>query len=172
MSRLLTTATLSFILYLALTTATGGLGVWNPIELVIGVVFALLVAVLTRNLAGTDWPRVLSPRRWILFIAYLIGPFFWALTKANFDVVSRVVTGRIRPGIVRMATGLTSDASLTLLANSITLTPGTLSVDVDEETRDLYVHWINIDDRSLEQMPRECGLICGPFPQWARRIAE
>ncbi|HHE41809.1 MAG TPA: cation:proton antiporter [Dehalococcoidia bacterium] len=172
MSRFLTTAILSFILYLVLTTATGSAGIWNPIELSIGVGIALLVAALTRPLVSDNWPRLLSPQRWFLFLIYLAGPFFWALTKANFDVVYRVITGRIRPGIVRMATGLSNDASMTLLANSITLTPGTLSVEVDTKTRDLYVHWIHVDEQALKQLPRECSLICGPFPQWARRIAE
>jgi multicomponent Na+:H+ antiporter subunit E len=171
MARFSTTAALSFLLYLALTSATGTAGIWNGVEIGIGVLVALLTATLTRGLTVPTWPRLLSPRRWLLFVVYLVGPFFLALAKANFDVVYRVITGRIRPGIVRMRTGLENDASITLLANSITLTPGTLSVDVDGKTNDLYVHWINVDERILEQLPRDCTQICGTFPQWARRIA-
>ena len=131
-----------------------------------------MVGLLTKDIFIKKSLRMLSPRRCLLFLVYLVGPFFVAMAKANIDVVYRVITGRINPGIVRISPGLTNDLSLTLLANSITLTPGTLSVDVDEKTNDLYVHWINVDKTALEKMPRDCEYICGPFPKWARRIAE
>jgi len=53
------------------------------------------------------------------------------------------------------------------LADSITLTPGTLTVDIDEEKNDLYIHWINVT--TLEPTTHH---ICSNFPQWIRRIAE
>jgi len=56
---------------------------------------------------------------------------------------------------------------ITLLADSITLTPGTLSVDIDEKNNDLYVHWINVT--TLKPTTHH---ICANFPQWIRRIAE
>lgn len=74
------------------------------------------------------------------------------MAKANFDVAYRVITGKINPGIVKMSPGLKTDTALTFLANSITLTPGTLSVDTDDE-KNLYVHWINVDEEALEKMP-------------------
>ena len=172
MARFAATALLSFVLYLVLTTATGAVAIWNGIEIAIGVIFAILVAALTRNLIGENWERLLSPRRWLLFIIYFFGPFLWAMTVANFDVVYRVITGRIKPGIVRIAPNLKNDASVTLLANSITLTPGTLTVEVDEQSNDMYIHWINVDEKQLEKMPRDCEPVCGGFPKWARRIAE
>jgi len=94
------------------------------------------------------------------------------MAKANIDVAYRVITGRINPGIVKISPNLKNDLSLTLLATSITLTPGTLSVEVDEETNDLYVHWINVKMDALKKMPRDYKDICGTFPDWARRIAE
>jgi len=89
------------------------------------------------------------------------------LIKANIDVAYRVITGKINPGIVKISPQLKSDAAITMLANSITLTPGTLSVDIDEDNNDLYIHWINVTDLkpSIED-------ICGNFPEWVRRIAE
>ncbi|HHH78266.1 MAG TPA: cation:proton antiporter, partial [Thermoplasmatales archaeon] len=93
------------------------------------------------------------------------------MAKANFDVAYRVITGKINPGIVKMSPGLKSDTALTFLANSITLTPGTLSVDTDDE-KNLYVHWINIDEEALKEMPRPCKPVCSTFPKWARRVAE
>ncbi|MCL0059781.1 Na+/H+ antiporter subunit E [Dehalococcoidia bacterium] len=115
---------------------------------------------------------MLNPRRWVLFLVYLIGPFFWGMAKANVDVAYRVITGRINPGIVKISPGLKTDLGITLLANSITLTPGTLSVEVDEETNELYIHWINVKKEVLEKMPRDYRYVCEKFPDWARRVAE
>jgi len=171
MARFITSAFLCFLLYLMLTTGTGSVGVWNRGELTTGLILSLLVAALAGPFVPRAWASVLNPRRWGLFLIYLIGPFFWAMTKANLDVVYRVITGRIKPGIVRIAPGLPNDVSTTLLANSITLTPGTLTVEVDEKTNDLFIHWINVDEAVLARTPRDYSGICGSFPQWARRIA-
>ena len=72
------------------------------------------------------------------------------MAKANIDVAYRVITGKINPGIVKISPGLKTDLGITLLADSITLTPGTLSVDIDEKNNDLYIHWINVHVEDLE----------------------
>jgi multicomponent Na+:H+ antiporter subunit E len=131
----------------------------------------VVVGALLRNrFVGRDL-RMLNPVRWFLFLVYLF-PFFFAMARANFDVAYRVITGRINPAIVKINPNLKNDLSLTILANSITLTPGTLSVDVDDKSNELYVHWINIDPKVLKDMPRDYHPICNGFPDWARRIAE
>jgi multicomponent Na+:H+ antiporter subunit E len=107
-----------------------------------------------------------------MFIVYVIGPFFYGMAKANFDVAYRVITGRINPGIVKISPGLRSDLGTTMLANSITLTPGTLSVDVDEDKNDLYIHWINVEKKAIKEKPVECEKVCGSFAKWVRRITE
>lgn len=170
-ARFATSVLLCFLLYLTLTTGTGDVGIWNRGELTTGLILSVLVGALVVRVIPPGWVKVLNPRRWGLFLVYLIGPFFWAMTKANLDVVYRVITGRIKPGIVRITPQLPNDVSTTLLANSITLTPGTLTVEVDEKTNDLFIHWINVDEAALKQTPRDCSGICGTFPQWARRIA-
>jgi len=172
MAAFATTAILSVLLYLVFTTASGAVLVWSGTELLFGAAFALMVAAMSRRILHDKWPQILNPRRLLLFIVYLFGPFLVALAKANFDVVYRVITGRINPGIVRISPGLKTDSGITLLANSITLTPGTLTVEVDEKTNDLYVHWINVDEQVLTTSPRDYSQICGGFPEWARRIAE
>ena len=168
----LTTAFGAFLLYLLLTTGSGHLFLWSKEELIIGAIFALIVAAIVRKVFAARNLRLLNPKRWFLLLAYIIWPFFPAMAKANFDVVYRVITGRINPGIVRISPKLKTDAGITMLANSITLTPGTLSVEVDEETNDLYVHWIRVNEEALEKMPRDYKYLCGNFPDWARRVAE
>ena len=115
---------------------------------------------------------MLNPVRWFAFLAYAIVPFFFSMAKANVDVAYRVITGKINPGIVRISPDLKTDLGITMLANSITLTPGTLSVDIDEDKNDLYVHWINVKKEALTKKPVDCKYVCGNFPKWVRRVAE
>ncbi|KUK13548.1 MAG: Na+/H+ antiporter subunit E [Synergistetes bacterium] len=159
---------LSYLFYLILTMSSGDLGLWSSSELVVGIPVALVAGLAGGRVFGEYVPAsLLNPIKWVLFLYYVFVPFFIAMAKANIDVAMRVLTGKINPGIVRIKTGLKKSMSLTFLANSITLTPGTLSVDVDEESNDLYVHWIDV--KNIEPEPAE---VCGDFPQWARRIAE
>ena len=58
-------------------------------------------------------------------------------------------------------------AAQTVLADSITLTPGTMTVDVDPENGDLYVHWIYVSDLH----PTE-DMVYGSFGEWVRRITR
>jgi multicomponent Na+:H+ antiporter subunit E len=168
------TSIVAFILYLLLTLGSGTIGAWSLAEWISGAILSLIVGAIAgriafdRNRPGKKSSfRMLNPLRLLLFLVYLIGPFLWAMAKANLDVAYRVITGKIRPGIVRLSPGLSTDFGITLLANSITLTPGTLSVDVDEESGDLFVHWINVKDTEPT-----AKAVCGSFPDWARRIAE
>jgi multicomponent Na+:H+ antiporter subunit E len=160
---------LSLIGYFLLTVSSGEiLGLWSIFELVTGIILSLIVAVLaTKVLFQKRNYKILNPRRWITFLIYFIGPFFWSMIKCNLDVAYRVITGKINPGIVKISPGLKTDLGITLLADSITLTPGTLTVDIDEKTNDLYIHWINVTT-----LTPTTADICGTFPQWIRRIAE
>ena len=79
-----------------------------------------------------------------------IWVFLWALLRSNLDVARRTLDPRlpINPGIVRVRTTLRSRLGRLALANSITLTPGTLTV----ETRDdmFYIHWIDAEATDIE----------------------
>ncbi|HEY4711894.1 MAG TPA: Na+/H+ antiporter subunit E [Dehalococcoidia bacterium] len=168
--KFLITTVVAYLAYLILTIGSGTVFLWSREELIVGAVFAVIAGALLKNrFIGKDL-RMLNPRRWFTFLVYLF-PFFFAMAKANVDVAYRVITGRINPAIVKINPNLKNDMSLTLLATSITLTPGTLSVDVKPETNELYVHWINVDPEVLKDMPRDYHPICGSFPDWARRIA-
>jgi multicomponent Na+:H+ antiporter subunit E len=134
------------------------------------VVIAFLLAVTIVLVASSSsrpgfWSlRGLDPRRWWLFLRYVFGPFAVGLAQANWDVAKRVITGEINPGIVKFNPRLKTDMGRTMLANSITLTPGTLTVDIDDEGV-FYIHAINLT--SLTPTEED---ICGTFGQWTRRI--
>lgn len=162
----LTTWIFSFLGYLALAAGSGPvLGLWAWAEIGLGVVVATAVAALAARWFGAQVPaKALSPVRWAKVVAYACGKFFVELTKANFDVAWRVITGRIRPGIVKVRTPFGPGAGIVMLANSITLTPGTLTVEEDAENHVLYVHMINVPEgmETRDEVPvRELfGLDC------------
>lgn len=168
MGSYIATMILSYLFYLLLTAGSGDIGLWSSYELIMGIPVSVIAGLAGGRVFGEYVPStLLNPYRWVLFIYYIFVPFFTAMAKANIDVATRVITGKINPGIVKIKTGLKKDMALTFLANSITLTPGTLSVDVDEAENELYVHWIDVQNVSPD--PKD---VCGDFPEWARRIVE
>lgn len=113
-------------------------------ELIVGGIAALVIVLMP--LPGIS---VLGELRWTpkaigYGIAYLFY-FLWQLLKANIDVAFRVLHPKlpIEPGIVKVKTQLKSRLGRLLLANSITLTPGTITVETDGD--DFYVHWIKVE---------------------------
>jgi len=77
--------------------------------------------------------------------------FLFELIKSNLDVAYRVLSPKlpINPGIVEVKTKLKSKMARVLLSNSITLTPGTITVDIKEDI--LYIHWINVKSKNIEE---------------------
>lgn len=112
----------------------------------------------------------ISLRRYLWFL-YYIPLFIWECIKANIDVAYRVAHPDlpIHPGIVKVKTTLKSDTALTFLANSITLTPGTMSVDIDEENGVLYIHWIDVKDKDIQKATE---IIVKTFEDVLKRIFE
>lgn len=111
-------------------------------ELIAGVLVAAAVAVLAANRPPVFAGFRLTPMAPVAFVRYLIA-LIWALIRANLDMARRVLSPSlpIRPAIVHVKTSLRSDLGRLVLANSITLTPGTLTVDVEDDT--LTIHWID-----------------------------
>jgi multicomponent Na+:H+ antiporter subunit E len=163
------TAVCAFIAYLLLIA-----GSWNTAELITGGVLSLITAAISFRFFGESYKSRLNPLRLITTVVYVIGPFFIEMALANVSVAIAVITGKIRPGVVKYRSGLTTDLGITLLANSITLTPGTLTVDIDEETNDLYVHLINVAEGDEEKDVLEGKSVFSFFnlTPWIRRMAE
>ena len=111
--------------------------------LIAGVVISAAIA-----LAFASFARVYSVIRWspkvLFYYLVYLGVFFIELTKANLNVMRLVFSPRIdiEPGIVEIKTSLKSPIGRLALANSITLTPGTLVVDIKDDS--LFIHWINV----------------------------
>jgi len=167
--RKITLTIFSFVIWFLLVwpfdPVTGKLDLQSVIA---GVVVAIFVGLLFGDKIARELPlsRVFSRIFW--FLVY-IPIFFWYVVVANLDVVYRVVHPDmpIHPGIVKVKTTLTNPAGRTMLANSITLTPGTLSVDIVDEY--LYVHWINVQAEDVEGATHK---IVSKFEGMLRRIFE
>ncbi len=153
-----------FVLWLLLTWSLDVQG------LVAGAVLAILFALILSGLLPQRVERLFSPVRWFWAIAHLLSLGLWIIV-ANFDVLYRVVHPNlpIRPGIVKVKTSLKTDEAKTFLANSITLTPGTLTIDVIDDW--LYVHWINVHE-NLEDTEAITRDIAGRFEVTLRRVFD
>lgn len=107
---------------------------------------ALLAAVLA--IAFAPFASAYACIRWtprvLLHVILYFGVFLQELVKANINVMLLVFAPRIHiePGIVEIRTRLKTPLGRLVLANSITLTPGTLVVDIKGDT--LFIHWINV----------------------------
>ncbi len=82
------------------------------------------------------------------------GFFFRELTLSNLQMAKIVLSPSlpIKPAIVKVRTRLKSRMGRLMLANSITLTPGTMTVDMDGEW--LYVHCVRLDDPDIDTATR------------------
>ena len=167
--RKLTLTIFSFVIWVLLVwpfdPVTGRLDLQS---LIAGIVVAVFVGLLFGDKIPRELP-VSNVFKRIFWLLVYIPMFFWYVVVANLDVVYRVVHPDmpIHPGIVKVKTTLKNPAGRTMLANSITLTPGTLSVDIVDEY--LYIHWINVRAEDVEGATHR---IVSKFEGMLRRIFE
>ena len=135
---------LLFLAWWAFTSTSATQEVW------VGVGVAFLIALFGAGSFYCCDIAFLTPKRLVLSFWYLLV-FLLEMVKANLDVARRVIspTLPINPGIVKIKTELKSDYAKMVLANSITLTPGTLSVDIIDDY--IYIHWIDVKTTDPEQ---------------------
>ena len=153
-----------FLLWLLLTWT------FNYQDVTIGLILSLFIAILMGDIFTEHPGKFKDIKRYLWMIAY-IPYFFWYCILANFDVAYRVLHPKmpIKPGIVKVKTNLKSDAGRTFLANSITLTPGTLSVDIAAKEGIIYVHWIDVRSQDKEKATR---LIVSRFEKILKKVFE
>lgn len=141
-------------LALAWALMTGGFTLLN---LAFGFVLGALALALIR-----DHPGPSGFRRGVA-AGELALVFVYELLKSTVGVARIVLSGREpSPAIVAFPLSVTRDVEITLLANLITLTPGTLSIDVSDDRRTLFVHALDAPDRD--------GIVAGIRRSFERRI--
>jgi multicomponent Na+:H+ antiporter subunit E len=124
---------------------------YTPLSLIIGFLLGMLILFFARRVVGAP-NYLIKVRQAIGLHLFLI----WELTKANLRVAYEVLTPGygMRPGVIAVPLDAKTDAEITLLANLITLTPGTLSLDVSSDRQVLYIHAMYVDDGDLEAVRR------------------
>ncbi len=122
---------------------------FSPQEMIFGGATALLIVFLFHSRLSVLGDVKLNPKSLVYMVMYLFV-FAWELLKSNIDVARRVISPRlpINPGIVKVKTRLKSPIGRAFLANSITLTPGTLTVEMKDEY--FYIHWIDVTSDNIE----------------------
>lgn len=154
----------TFLIAFAVWLATTWTFDWVTVP--IGALVSLGVAWGVRRVEVPAAPVVLMPTRMFWALVY-IPVLLLHVVRANLDVAYRVLHPAlpIRPGIVKARTTLSSVSGRVLLANSITLTPGTLSVDLRDDT--LYIHRIWVPESGGEEDTR---LHLARFERYIERI--
>ncbi len=162
------TALFCFIFWTLLTCS------FNARDVILGIIFSILVAVFcSRFWVHEGGVQVWNPIRLIIMAVYSCGVLLVEMIKANIDVAFRVFEKdmKVNPGIVKIPVeDLDSEYGKAMLANSITLTPGTITMDIVEEEDEktfYYIHWIDVKSRD----PKEAAdIIKGSMEPWIRRI--
>ena len=118
-------------------------------ELVAGAVVSLAVALFSaRFFIHENAAWFFNPVKLFRLLGYWLFTFPAELIKANVNMARICFTGctDINPGVVKVPVGLKSDYGQAALANSITLTPGTITLDIAEEEGQTYyyIHWIDV----------------------------
>lgn len=109
-------------------------------ELAAGLIVSLIVTYIIHNF--TDFSIVdyfFNPFKAVHFLVYILV-FLFAEARSHISVARSVITGKTDPAIIKILPDFKSELGRALLANSITLTPGTVSVAID---KNLYVHCLN-----------------------------
>jgi len=138
-------------------------------DIAVGVVVAAFVALVMHNIIRVKFIRLVNPVSWFWGFVYMFVLSYYVI-KGGVDVSYRVLHPRmpIRPGIVRIKSVLETDTGRTALANCITLTPGTLTIDVTDDGV-FYIHWLNV--LSLEE-EEAAKLVLRRFEWFIQRIFE
>ncbi len=156
---------LCFVFWLLLTWS------FETQELVAGAIVSLAAALFSARFFIHDkafW--LFNPAKFGALFCYVFV-FLGELIKANVDVAKRCFGGctNVNPGIVKVPVDLGPDYAQAMLANSITLTPGTITLDIAEQDGQTYyyIHWIDV----AEQDRVKAGeIIKGRMEKWIRRI--
>ena len=130
--RFIATAAACFVIYLLISLPL------SPGELPAGIGIAVLISILMSRYLPING-KLFNPLRILRAVIYL-PVFIWKMVAANLQIAAVVIRPRlaVSPSIVKGKTGLATKGGKLILTSSITLTPGTLTVDVNED--DVFVH--------------------------------
>lgn len=170
LSAFISTAVLCMAFWLLITWSVA------PEELIAGALVSVAVSLFSARFfihENAFW--FLNPAKFFVGVFYCAIIFPWELLKANWDMAKRALSPKmkINPGIVRVPVSLQSDYGQALLADSITLTPGTITMNVEDTTTPggdrayFFIHWIDVTELNRVKAGE---IIKGTMEKWVRRI--
>lgn len=122
----------------------------NTTNILIGILVAFTVYFMTKDFFSISDNWFKKPSRFFWFLVYIII-FIKECLKASLDVAYRIIhpSCLARPGTIRVKTSLKSEMGLTLLANTLSLTAGNMTIDIDRECGIIYIHRLHLGEFEL-----------------------
>jgi multicomponent Na+:H+ antiporter subunit E len=160
----------SFVFWLLLVWPVSPVdGSWRIGDIVAGLFVAAFVALVMHEMVRVNFIRFLNPRSWFWMVVYGFVFSYYAV-KGGLDVAWRVLHPAmpIKPGIVRVRSKLKTETGRTALASSITLTPGTPTIDVSDDGM-FYIHWLTVNSVEEEAAAKQ---IMRRFEWYIQKIFE
>lgn len=161
MIKYITIASIVFIVYILFS---GSLTIY---DFTTGAIVAITCSYFITPYVIRNEEKLKQPRRLLALIVYFVKYITIIEFRAHMDVVKRIFTLEINPGIVKIPLKARSDWARLLIASSITNTPGT--VVVDEKDGYFYVNWINVTTTTPEEAKKS---ISEEFEEYALKIFE
>ncbi len=168
MRRFLSSLAVAFLTFMIYIIFSGSV---SSYDLLTACVTAALVGGLTGAFVVTEPAKAFSVVRAAYTVAYFFRYMLIDEVRAHTDVIRRILSPRmpINPGIVKVPYHVNSDYAMTLIANSITNTPGTVVVDVDKSRKYLFVHWIDVKTIEPEEARKAISRV---FERYSKKIFD
>lgn len=112
-------------------------------HIVLAIFFAMGIPILTAPLTSPQ-PTIKKPLLAIYYVLQLV----WDIIVSNFQVARMMLkpSAQLQPGFIAVPIDLSTDAAITILASTISLTPGTVSSDISNDNKWLYIHVLHLTD--------------------------
>jgi len=152
---------LCFIIYILFT------GSATLYDLATGLLVSIAVGLLVGGYVVNRDARAFNPFRWLWMLVYFLKYITIIEIKAHLQVIKLLFTGKYEPGIVRVPIDVKTNYAKLLVASSITNTPGTVVVDLDDKY--LYVNWIDVVTEDPHEAKKHISL---EFENYAKKIFD
>lgn len=158
-------AILAFVIYIVFS------GSLTAYDIITGLVIAVFCGIMFSDVVVTNAIKVADPRRWYYLVRYALRYFIIDETLAHIDVIKRILHPKVpvNPAVVKVPFYVRTDYAKTAVANSITNTPGTVVLEIDELENVFYVHWI--DAKTLEP-EKARNAISRIFEEYSKKIFD
>ncbi|MDW7774531.1 MAG: Na+/H+ antiporter subunit E [Desulfobulbaceae bacterium] len=140
MKRLLPQPLFSVFLWLVWLLLTNSVA---PGNMLLGAMLGLALPLFTVRF-WPDRPHLRKPLKLLRYFAVML----WDIVLANLTVARLILgpTARLRPAFIRLPLELRNEFAIVVLANTISLTPGTVSSDLSPDRRTLLIHALDVED--------------------------